>query len=263
MFVAICALVAAVAAYGWSGLILAAGSRESGNALHSKLWWIGTALQGIGFGASVMARTVMPLLLVQSAIAGGLAVTAFLEHVTGVRRMRPVEAFSVGAVVLGVIAVAVAVVPGTTRPPEASDVVISLGLLALVACLVPFARTSALSGACSGTSFGVGAISARFLVGTDAPWQDLVRFWDWSGITWTLVMMMPLSMVVGQWALTRGLSFGASVAALGSDYLVATIVPSIFGMLLMGEQMRSGLMPVAVAGMLMAVWGTRRLLVHH
>lgn len=260
MLLATLCLVAAVAAYGWSGLRLASGSREEGGALRSSDWWIGTGLQGVGFLTSLIARTVLPLLLVQSAIAGALAVTALLEHLNGVRRLTRAEAAAVAAVVAGIAAVAVAVVPGPARAPGAGDLAALVALLVGSAIACSVLHHPWLLGACSGTAFGAGAIAARLLVGgTDL--GEVVRFWQWTPLTWAIALCMPAGIVVGQWALTRGLARGESVAALGGDYLLATVVPSLFGLLVLGESLRPGLAFLAALGVLAALLGTHRLLV--
>lgn len=262
MLLAVPALLAAVAAYGWSGLRLAAGARTSGSPLASRSWWAGTALQGAGFALSILARTVLPLLLVQSAIAGALAVTAVLEHVAGVRALDRRTGTAVGAVTAGIAAIAAAVVPGPAHDVRPGVVALLWAIAALCAAVIPACRGAWALGAVAGSAFGVGAVAARLLVGGQhaLPPEDLARFWAWPAGVWPVALLIPAGIVLGQWALTRGLARGASVAALGGDYLLATVLPSGFGLLLLGEQLRPGAWPLAVLGLACAGWGARRLL---
>jgi len=254
------ALVAAVAAYGWSGLRLAAGSRTGGSPLRSRSWWLGTALQGAGFGFALLARTVLPLLMVQAAIAGALAVTVLLEHGTGVRRLDARTAWAVAAVVVGIGGIASAVLPGSAQAPGAG-VVAALWLVAAgAAAATPVLRQAWPLGALAGCAFGVGAVAARLLVGTGVGLGEVVRFWAWPAATWAVALLIPVGIVLGQWALTRGLARGSSAAVLGGDYLLAVVLPSAAGVLFLGERLRPETAPLAVLGLLAAGWGTRRLL---
>lgn len=260
MALAVSALVVAVLAYGWSGLALAAGSRSAGGALRSPSWWLGTGLQGVGFVTALLARTMLPLLLVQSAIAAALVVTAVLEHASGVRRLPRRELLPIAAVVAGVGAIGAAVVPGPTRPATPGDAAWLVGGLVIAAALVAVLRSPGGLGALAGAAFCSGAVAGRLLVGSGTPLADVARFWNWPALTWVIAACLPAAIVVGQWALTRGLARGRAVATLGGNYLVATLVPSLFGLVMVGEHLRDGLWALAVAGVGAAVWGTRRLL---
>ncbi|MBW3086871.1 hypothetical protein KEM60_03100 [Austwickia sp. TVS 96-490-7B] len=263
MFLAVICLVAAVTAYGWSGLRLASGSRDEKGAVASTDWWVGTGLQGVGFVTALLARTELPLLLVQSAIAAALAVTALLEHATGVRRLSLREAATVSVVVAGIGAIAVAVVPGPTRAATTGDVVAMWVLVCCCAAVIAWVHHPWVAGALAGTAFGTGAVGARLLVGSGASLAEVAQFWGWSWLMWAVAVLMPMGIVVGQWALTRGLARGASVTVLGGNYAMAAVMPSAFGVVVLGEQLRAGWWPVAVAGVAAALWGTRKLLRTH
>lgn len=260
MPLAVVALVAAVTAYGWSGLQLAAGSRTAGSPLASRAWWIGTALQGAGFLLSLLSRTTLPLLLVQAAIAGALAVTAVAEHVAGVRLLDRRTSVAVVSVTLGIAGIAAAVVPGPAHDVRAEILVALWGVLAGCAVAVPCCHRPGALGALSGTAFGVGAVAARLLVGTGRTLDDVARFWTWPAQLWPVALLIPAGIVVGQWALTRGLARGSTMAALGGDYLFATVLPSLFGLVVLGERLRDGYWPLAILGVLAAGCGMWRLL---
>lgn len=260
MLLAVLALTAAVFAYGWSGLRLAAGSRATSSPLASQAWWSGTALQGAGFALSLIARTTLPLLLVQAAIAGALALTAVFEHVTGVRAVDRWTGAAILAVTGGIAGIAAAVVPGPAHDVRFEVIALLWAALAACAAATPVAGRPGLLGALAGTAFGVGAVAARVLVGTGLEPVQVVRFWAWPASLWPVALLIPAGIVLGQWALTRGLARGSSVAALGADYLLATLLPSAVGLLLLGEEFRPGAWPLAVLGGLAAAWGVRRLL---
>lgn len=260
VIVAVVALLAAVAAYGWSGLRLAAGSREAGSPLVSASWWAGTALQGAGFVLSLLARTVLPLLLVQCAIAGALAITAVLEHVTHVRRLDRRAVVAVGAVTLGIAAVAVGVMPGQAHAVPAEWLAGLWGILAGCAVATMTVRRVWAYGVLSGSAFGVGAVAGRLLVGTGVDLAQIVRFWGWTPTQWAIALLMPAGIVVGQTALTRGLARTHSVLVLGGDYVMATVLPSAVGLAALGERLRPGAWPLVVLGLLAAGAGIGRLL---
>ena len=93
------ALIASMLAYGLAGAQLHQGSRSDEGALRSRQWWMGTGAQGAGFLLAAISRRTLPLMLVQAVSAGGLAVTAIIQHLNGDRRLRPVD----GAAILGVV----------------------------------------------------------------------------------------------------------------------------------------------------------------
>lgn len=260
MLLAVLALTAAVFAYGWSGLRLAAGSRATSSPLASQAWWSGTALQGAGFALSLIARTTLPLLLVQAAIAGAFALTAVFEHVTGVRAVDRWTGAAILAVTGGIAGIAAAVVPGPAHDVRFEVIALLWAALAACAAATPATGRPGLLGALAGTAFGVGAVAARLLVGTGLSAGEILGFWTWPARLWPVALLIPGGIVLGQWALTRGLARGSSVAALGADYLLATLFPSALGLLLLGEQLRAGAWPLAVLGGLAAGWGMRRLL---
>ena len=256
------ALSLGVLAYGVGGASLAVGSIE--NPLRSPAWWAGTALQGVGFGLTFLARHQLPLLIVQSAVVAGLAVTAVARAVGGQRRLSTPGWLAVAALVCGIGVLGWATVPGPGRAATWPLVGLLGVLSAVTAALVPMCRRLArvraavAHGLLSGVGFGVAAVAARLLMGDPAhpPW----RFWELPLTGWAAGVMVAAGLAVGQWHLTLGLARRVPLAALGLMYLAAVVMPALIGWFALAEYTRPGTGPVVAAGLALAALGGFQLL---
>lgn len=258
MILAVVMLACGVVAYGVSGARLHRGSQGGGNPLRSGSWWFGTALQGAGFIFTLFARRTLPLLLVQACVTGALAVTAVLQHVQGVRRMRVGDALAVAAVIGGVAALGAVTVTGPAPAMTTNHVVVIVGGAVVCAAALALPGGPAFNGLLSGLGFSVSAICARLLVGdhTHAIW----RFWELPAFSWAAGLLIITGMALGQAHLTKGLARGGAAPVLGCNYAMATVVPAAFGALLLGERTREGTLPLVVGGLGLALAGALWLL---
>ncbi|MTB72652.1 hypothetical protein GGG17_11870 [Arsenicicoccus sp. MKL-02] len=258
MILAVVMLVLGVLAYGISGARLHKGSQAAGGALRSRSWWIGTALQGAGFLFTLFARRFLPLLIVQACVTSALAVTAVIQHVQGVRRLRASDALAILAVVVGIAALGMVTITGPPPPIEARDINVLLGCAAACALGLLLPGGPVVNGLLAGFGFSFSAICARLLIGdhTHVVW----RFWELPLLNWVAGMLVISGMALGQVHLTKGLARGHAAPVLGCNYGMATAFPAAFGIGLLGEHTRPGSLPQVVVGLTLALAGALWLL---
>ncbi|GAA4534219.1 DMT family protein [Amycolatopsis samaneae] len=257
----LCALGAACA-YGVASVMQAVAARaadngEDGDGVDPRLLvrvlgqWrfvVGVGLDVLGFVAQIAALHVLPLFVVQAALAASLAVTAVAARVLGIR-LGVREWTAVGLVCAGLALL------GTSAESEGSDPVglgFRFGLVGAVVVLGigGFAagkagrrvRTPAL-GLVAGLCFGVVAIAGR-VIPSLAP-LDLLT----DPATYTVVVAGPMAMLFYATALQRG-SVTTSTAMM---VLGETVFPSLVGIFALGDRTRPGFAVVAVAGFVLAV----------
>ncbi|MEQ0563958.1 hypothetical protein ABJI51_33170 [Amycolatopsis sp. NEAU-NG30] len=209
---------------------------------------LGLSLDVLGFVAQIAALHVLPLFVVQAALAASLAVTAVAARFLGVRLGgREWGAVVVVCAGLGLL--------GAAAESEGSDPV-GLGFrLVLAGAVVVLAaagiaagkagrriRTPAL-GLVAGLCFGVVAIAGR-IIPSLAP-LDLLT----DPATYVVAVAGGMAMLFYATALQRG-SVTTSTAMM---VLGETVFPSLVGVLALGDRTRPGFAVVAVAGFVLAV----------
>lgn len=219
--------------------------------VHQPVFLASLALNLLGFGLHVTALQSLPLFLVQAIIAASVAVTAVLSvRVFG----QPLTRAQWSAVGLVVIGLAVLGPTAQTNDAVSGSTGRSLALLAtvVVAALasVGVARLSGPVaplglGLLAGVSYGVVALSARLL--PDFTPAGLLG----SPATYVLLLAGAVAFLLYSTAMQRG-SVTATTAAL---VITQTAVPALVGVLLLGDRVKPGLTPVAVAGFLLALGG--------
>ncbi|MFE0020814.1 hypothetical protein [Amycolatopsis sp. NPDC059021] len=258
----LCALGAACA-YGVASVMQAVAARAADNGgddragvdprllvrvLGQWRFVVGVGLDVLGFVAQIAALHVLPLFVVQAALAASLAVTAVAARVLGIR-LGGREWAAVGLVCAGLALL------GTSAEGEGSDPV-GLGFrLVLIGAVVVLGiggfvagkagrrvRTPAL-GLVAGLCFGAVAIAGR-VIPSLAP---LDLFTD--PATYTVVVAGPMAMLFYATALQRG-SVTTSTAMM---VLGETVFPSLIGIFALGDRTRPGFAIVAVAGFVLAV----------
>lgn len=255
MAVSIVSMALGVLAYGFGGASLSSGSKVEGSPLASRTWWLGTMGQGAGFLFTLMARQTLPLLIVQAAIVGGLAVTAVIEHVSGARRMRASAWGGILAVTLGIVLLAATTVPSAVPPTSARHLTVIAAVVALCAVALFLPLPPAASGVFGGTGFAISAIGARHIMAD--PTLDLLRPWTYPWEAWAVGVLLAAGLVLGQMHLTTGLAKADGVTVLSTNYLMSTLVPAAYGLVLLGELPRPGtfwLVPIGLATALIGAY---------
>lgn len=209
------------------------------------------ALNLAGFALHVTALQSLPLFLVQAVIAASVAVTAVLSVRVFAAPLRPAQWGAVLAVVAGLVLLApTAASAGAVDPGPVAPLVL-LGAVALaVAGSTAAGRLAAAPaalalGLLAGVGFGVVAVSARLLPGL-APAAVLS-----APVAYVLVLAGAVAFLLYSTAMQRG-SVTTTTAAM---VITQTAVPAVVGALLLGDRVRHGLAPLAVAGFVLALAG--------
>ncbi|NYI90334.1 drug/metabolite transporter (DMT)-like permease [Amycolatopsis endophytica] len=255
----LCAVAAAVA-YGTASVFQAVAARavdEGTSGVDPRLLvrvlrqWrfvLGVGLDVAGFAAQLAALRVLPLFLVQATLAASLAVTAVAALRLGAR-LSGREWTAVALVCAGLA------VLGFAAASEGSDPVgtgFRVGLLLVTAALAAAGwitgratervRTPAL-GLVSGLCFGVVALAGRVL--------------EVSGVVALLTdpaaYAVAAAGVLAMLFYTSALQRGSVTTATALMVVGETVVPSLIGVLVLGDSTRPGFAPVAVAGFVLAV----------
>ena len=213
------------------------------------LFLLALSLNLFGFGLHVAALQALPLFLVQAVIAGSVAVTALLSVRVFGRRLGRQEW---GAVALIVVALALLASSATDEHAAVtSDLavlmlaggVVAIAAAAAVARRVPGPTGAVLLGLLAGCGFGVVAICARLL-------PDLGPAVLTAPVAYVLAAAGTVAFVVYSGAMQRGSATTATAAMV----VTQTVVPAVAGLLL-GDRVRPGSAPFAVAGFVLALVG--------
>ena len=214
-----------------------------------KVFLVALALNGLGFALHVAALQSLPLFLVQAVIAGSVAVTALLSvRVFGVRLARG-QWLAVGLVVLGLVLLAPTATEGAAVPVGGrAPIVLLTAVVLLTGAAVAVRRVTGaagteLLGLLAGAGFGIVAICARLL-------PDVGLALVTSPLPYVLVLAGGTAYFVYSAAMQRGSVTTATAAMV----ITQTVVPAVTGLFL-GDTVRPGLVPVALAGFVLALAG--------
>lgn len=214
-------------------------------------------LAGIGldicsFFTSFIALRVLPIFLVQAAVAANLAVTAVVAWRVLGTHLRWVERGAVVAVCFGLAGLGVSAAhQGTSH----GDMALHIGLLAAVGAIgllgiggarLPGRWGAAALGLLAGFAFGLVNTASRVLPSL-APGALLV-----DPATWVLPSAGLCAVLFYNTALQRE----AVVAASAGTIVGQTVFPTVVGLAVLGDDTREGYGPLALAGFVVAVVGT-------
>jgi drug/metabolite transporter (DMT)-like permease len=258
----LCALFAAIC-YGIASTmqaVAARGTREDKAGVDPRLmirlltqwrYLSSLGLDIIGLAAQITALRLLPLFLVQAAMAASIAVTALLATRWFGIRLSGIEWTSVAVVCAGLAVLgAAAQSEGTSHGSHAFHYVLlgaalALAVLGVAAGQLPDpARTAAL-GLISGLGFGTLGTAIR-VVPSLAP-LELIR----DPATYAAIM----AGILAGWFYASALQRGGVVAATAMMLIGETVPASIIGVVLLGDRTRPGWAPVAVAGFVIALAG--------
>nr|WP_208406081.1 hypothetical protein [Amycolatopsis granulosa] len=209
---------------------------------------LGLGLDALGFVAQLVALRVLPLFVVQAALAASLAVTAVAALAVGARLAR--REWTAIAVVCAGLALL-----GASAQSEGSAPVgtaFHAGLLVVVAVLAVAGwgaghaperiRTPAL-GLISGLCFGTVALAGRVLTVTGVG----------SVLTDPAAYALAAAGVLAMLFFASALQRGSVTTATALMVVGETVVPSVIGVLVLGDSTRAGFGTAAVAGFVLAV----------
>lgn len=262
MLLSLLAAFAAATSFGVAAVLQGIGTNRTSSTqnldpglllrlLHQPVFVASLLLNVLGFALHVVALESLPLFLAQAIIASSVAVTAVLAvrvfHVRlSVQQWGSVVAVCVGLAVLAGTAQAGTAVTASSavRPGIMVTVVLVAGLGAVVARQYG-ALTAELLGLLGGVAYGMVAVAARVL--GDTPLRRLPV----DPATYLLLLSGLVAYLLYTTAMQRG-SVTTTTAAL---VVTQTAVPSVVGIALLGDQVQSGLGPIAVLGFLLALGG--------
>ena len=213
---------------------------------------IGVSLDGIGFIASVFALQLgQPLFVVQAIVAGSVGVTAAIVAIMGTKLGRNEWA---GLAAIGVGLVLLALSAGPESDKEIGNgwywvmlaAAVPVALIGAAGLRVKGAAAAVLLGLGAGLGFAITAVASRTLRIPDPWWHLIAMPATWAIAAGGLIGMLLFALALQRVAVT-------TVTALVLS--VETVIPSILGLAFFGDTVRSGYIPVAVFGLLLALVG--------
>ncbi len=228
-----------------------ARSGALGPLLREPVYFAGLTVDLLGFACTVIALQILPLYLVQAIVAASVGVTALIVAASG----RPLGrsgwtalgASTTGLLLLGLSSQAENVPPlAPFWPWLLLAMAVPLGALAAFGSRLHGTGSAVLLAFGAGLAFTCVAVASRGLNVPDPLWRLVLQ-----PDLWVLVLDGIIGTVLFAMALQRGKV--TVVAAV--TFTTNTVVPSAFGILVLGDQVRSGYALVATAGFLIAVSG--------
>lgn len=248
------AALGAALSYGLATALQALGTRRalarSASVLRQPWMLVGTALDGVGLLLTLFALRTLPLFVVQSVVAANLAVAALAARVLLGQRLPRRQQWAVLAATAGLALVGAAAAPETgVRPPVALVValaaVAALTALALAADLARPGDSGGWLALWAGLGFSVFALAARTTPDLH-PAALLFSPTAWAGLLGGGAAFLSLLRALGR----------APVAQVMAPLVVVeTVLPSLVGVLVLGDRPAAGTAPLAVAGFALAVTG--------
>nr|CAA9327406.1 MAG: hypothetical protein AVDCRST_MAG46-1211 [uncultured Nocardioidaceae bacterium] len=215
--------------------------------LRQPIFWLAVFLNLLGFVLHVVALRLLPLFVAQAGISASLAVTAVLAVRLLGDSLAVVERVAVAGVCVGLAMLSVtAGETGEARSDTRLTVILLAGVLAAVAVGVWASRgqgrlSVTVLGCVAGCGFAAVSVAAR-LVPDLSPAAVLGE-----PAAYVLVLSGVLAFLFYSVALQRG-----SVTAVTAPLVVVqTVLPAAAGILLLGDHVRMGTLPVAVVGLLL------------
>jgi len=226
-------------------------SDDLGRVARQPVYWSGLAADLIGFLCAAAALHRLPLFLVQSVMALSVGVTATVSLALGIRLSRR-GWYALGLGALGLILLAISAQPGPARPmPDVwhwvlLGMVIPVGLIAWLGKKVPQRAVAPVLAFGAGLAFTVVAVSARSLSGFDSVGGLLGQPGVWA---------IAVNGVAGAVVFAMALQNGSATTVTAVMFTTNTVLPSLVGLLVLGDTVRSGFAAVAVVGFVLAVGG--------
>jgi drug/metabolite transporter (DMT)-like permease len=224
---------------------------ELGPLLREPVYFAGLTVDLLGFACTVIALQILPLYLVQAIVASSVAVTALIVAASG-RPLGRTGWVALGASVTGLLLLGLSS-QAQDVPPLAPfwpwlllAMALPLGTLAALGSRLRGSWSAVLLAFGAGLAFTCVAVASRGLNVPDPLWRLVLQ-----PDLWVIVIDGIIGTVLFAMALQRGKV--TVVAAV--TFTTNTVVPSAFGIIVLGDQVRSGYALVATAGFLIAVSG--------
>jgi drug/metabolite transporter (DMT)-like permease len=205
------------------------------NLVRRARWLTGTGLSILGWPLQVVALLLVPLVVVQPALAVGLVVLMFLaQRMLGEHAGR-YEYLAMGAIVVGVIGVALTAPPrSTTHGSENLAITLVLVGLAL-GSLLPYLLRAIGRSPAAVTMIGAGLAFAWSGVATKLASDDLAQGQLLAAAAWGLSTAAASG--VGVLSEMSALQSRAAIQVAPVVFVTQTIVPVVLALLLLGENL--------------------------
>ncbi|MFA5786077.1 MAG: hypothetical protein WDA71_03685 [Actinomycetota bacterium] len=264
MILPLAAAFAAALFYGISGVLKQMGARRTRSStrldpallvrvMRQPPYLAGIVLDVSGSAASLYAVRRLPLFAVQSVVASGIGVTALAAWLILDNRPGRLERVALALLGAGLVMLGVSAAPGSARElPLAGRTllvlsVVPIGLIAAVSARSHTGHRSALRlGALSGLAFGGAAVGIRSMEVPSEAWRLVAN-----PVVWAVAAYAVLGMLLFTTALQRGSVTSASAALM----VFETVVPSLVGLVVLGDHARPGFGAVAAAGFAVVLVG--------
>jgi drug/metabolite transporter (DMT)-like permease len=206
--------------------------------LADRSWLLGFAMESSGFLLYAAALALAPLALVQSIIAGGIGLLAYLTYRLGGRRpLGPRRVAGAAISVLGLVALAVSLSAGTGEGHSGSTATVLAwlcGTAALALAVVLLGRrllgVAVANAVAGGLLFSIGDISTKLATQ--------------GGARLAFVVTLILGYTLGTTLLQLGYQAGAALTVAGLATLLTNVLPILAGTLVLDEPVPSGALGV-------------------
>jgi hypothetical protein len=256
--VALAFAVAGALSYGTASVLQAIGAQRGPgtlSTLRDPLYLAGLALDTLAWLASLAALRTLPVYEVQATLAGSLAVTVLAARILLAARLRPVDLAAVAVTLAALVALAASSGPQHLAHLHGPGR-LSLALAALPLALASWAavRRHAPNAAAvlAGLAFGGAALCARAVTVPDRPLRHLSE-------TLTTIAADPLAWALAGYGLTGlllyayALEHGRVGPVTALLWIAEVTVPTIVGVALLGDTVRTGWAPVAGIALLASI----------
>ncbi len=206
--------------------------------LADRSWLLGFAMESSGFLLYAAALALAPLALVQSIIAGGIGLLAYLTYRLGGRQpLGPRRVAGAAISVLGLVALAVSLSEGTGEGHSGSTATVLVwlcGTAALALAVVLLGRrllgVAVANAVAGGLLFSIGDISTKLATQ--------------GGARLAFVVTLILGYTLGTTLLQLGYQAGAALTVAGLATLLTNVLPILAGTLVLDEPVPSGALGV-------------------
>jgi drug/metabolite transporter (DMT)-like permease len=205
--------------------------------LSDRSWLVGFAMETGGFVLYAVALALASLALVQSVVAGGIGVLAYVSARTGHRNLSPAELAGVLLSVLGLAALGISLVGGSGEGGNGTTraVVLWLAITAGAAAVViaagrRFAFVAVAYGIAGGLFFSIGDISTK--IATQGGWRL------------AFAVGLIVGYTLGTALLQIGYQAGGALTVAGLATLLTNALPIAAGTIVLHEPVPSGALGV-------------------
>lgn len=258
----LCAVLASVC-YGGASVLQAISAKRTATSdnldprllirMFSQLpYLIGISLDSVGFVATIVALQLdQPLFVVQSIVAGSVGVTAGIAAAMGTR-LGLGEWLALAGLGLGLVLLALSA--GVENDIRLGNVwywvmlgaAVPVALIGVLSLRLKGTAAAVLLGVGAGLGFAITAVASRSLQIPSPLWKLVVTPAIWAIAAGGLIGLLLFALALQRVAVTT-----VTALVLGAE----TVVPSIIGLAFLGDSIRDGFVPVAIAGLVLALVG--------